>query len=135
MTKFIEKMISGLEIVSKFITINFILCHLMIGFVVPLMIQGVTLRNVLFWSVTTSIYTVVYSFIFKNLVYISVSWFLCKSHLDMQADNLIDGMVELTNPQKVINVYDIAVLNIRYKRLVTRIKQFDQLSQKLIFTN
>lgn len=132
MMKFLNTAVTILNVVSKMTVINMMVCITIISLVVPLMVLGVSTWNVFFWSANTVFFLVAAYFFAVDWVYIFGSWFLCKSHLDYQAENIIEVADKLLNGGTQVRGSDVACFDIRYKQLVKRTKIFDYLSQDLI---
>jgi hypothetical protein len=106
---------------------------LLIGIIIPVMIQGWTIYNLLYWTIVEIPAFVAATTSAMYWVYIFGTWFLCKSYLDIQADFLIEKLEEFASQET--NLFDVrkALAIYRfYTRLVNRIKQFDDLSRDLI---
>jgi hypothetical protein len=131
MVKLLETSLFVLRIASRILLSNFIFTTFAIGIVVPLIVLGVTWNNVIFWTLTNILYFVDAYYFAMDWVYIWGSWFICKSHLDIQADYLIESMERLVETNGGIEV-KIKYLEAQYERLVSRVKTFDELSRDLI---
>ena len=64
--------------------------------------------------------------------YVLGVWFLCKGHLDIHADSIIDKIDDYIRSKKGPNAVGVANLAIEYKKLLVRVKKFDCLSKDLI---
>lgn len=105
-----------------------------VSFFVPLTMLGVTWENVLFWGAMTFFWYVPAGFVVTyNWIYTFGSWFLVKNHLDIQADCILDMVDSLLNSDPVaVRLKDIARIDFRYRKLLYRVNDFDELSRDLI---
>lgn len=102
-------------------------------FVVPLLFFDINITNVLKAMVITLFGILSAASFAQDWMYIFGSWFLCKSHLDVQVDCWIDMTERLvTTKERLVNTVDIRYLEFRYNRLTQRVREFDRLSRDLI---
>src|SRR5437868_15163058 len=84
----------------------------------------------MFWILSATTGFAASYFIAMDTVYIWGSWFICKTHMDLQVEFLISQMEELRKDNN--NAMDIDQLFLRYQNLICRVKTFDNLSKDLI---
>lgn len=133
----LQKFFKIVLLVLKFTSINTIVTATTVvygcGLVAPLAILGVTWKNILKWGTGIVVITMPCYYFAMDWVYVFGSWFLCKSHLDMQADVVTDMMAFLLHTQdQTIKDSDVIYIQFRYNRLVKRVREFDILSRDLI---
>lgn len=128
MATFLSTAVKILNLASTIMASNMMLSIFAVGIVTPVIVQGFTLRNVLYWTAVNIPFFYASYYASLDWVYILGSWFLYKSHLDIQADVIIDKVRESTD----LDVVDVANLDFQYKKLLTRVKKFDNLSKDII---
>lgn len=127
-----DKMLRFLKPASKFVVIEFFLAIFVVCVIIPTMLLGVTLHNILFWSFWVLPQLVVGYYLAIDSMYVyGIIWFLPKYHLDMQSDVIIGKMEQFKMEQELREIHAI-YLDHMYNRLVIRVKQFDILSRDLI---
>ena len=100
-----------------------------------MMIEGVTLTNILFRSFRIFLDFVVCFYFASDWMYVfGAIWYLSKYHLDLQADVFINQLEQYITELELRDIH-VIYLNHLYNKLVVRIKQFDQLSKDLISTS
>lgn len=132
MKQFNERMLKFLKPMSQFFAMEVSLTVIVIGVIVPIMVEGVTVTNALYWSLWILPNLVHAYYLGTDSIYVfGAIWYLPKYHLDAQTDMLINKMEQFAK-QTQLRDMEIYQFDIAFKRLVTRIKQFDQLSRDLI---
>jgi hypothetical protein len=100
--------------------------------VTPITILGFSIGNILFWSISSIPIFIMSYYIGLNWTYVLGVWFLCKGHLDIQADSIIGKIDDYVRSKRDMNVIGVANLDIELKKLIVRVKKFDCLSKDLI---
>ena len=100
--------------------------------VIPITILGFSIGNILFWFIVSIPHLTMSYYTGLNWIYVLGVWFLCKGHLDIQADSVIDNIDDSIRLKTHINIIRVANLDIEYKKLLIRVKKFDCLSKDLI---
>lgn len=130
--KFYQKSLYVVKLVAVVSTINMFYTVVIVGFVIPLTKQGVSVSNVLFWAVSATFWSVSLHYLSTQWAHIFGLWFVCKSHLDMQAKVVRDIIDLLLHSKQMVTDINILYLNFRYVRLCNRVRTFDRLSRDLI---
>lgn len=131
-TKFMRKVLFLVKFAADSININLIIGMILLAFISPILIQGVTTENIIFWTLTNILIFFPNYYVAIDPPYIFGSWFLCKCHLDMQVDQMSDQIEEMLASKQQININEIEKLEISYTKLVSRVKTFDNFSRGLI---
>lgn len=134
-SKWVAIVIKAMKVISHILMVKVEVDIFFFVVVSPIVQEGVSIRNILFWSIVSIwVFPVLY-YVCLDWVYVFGSWYLCKMHFDMQTDFLndqIEKMIEKIGRGAEVTGRDIINLNIYYRRLVTKVKIFDEFSKDLI---
>lgn len=130
---FLEKGVKIIIFMTKIVYINTLMGVIGIGIITPLIMEGFTLENFIFWTLSYLFNIVLMAlYVTRFMIYILGLWFLCKSHLDMQVDYFIEKLNSLEKSNETITDLNIISLDHYYRGLVVRIKDFDKFSSNII---
>ena len=131
--KFSEKVLKFLKIAAPFFVMEIWLTMMVVGIVIPLMVEGITMSNILFWSLLSTFPVLILGYYLgMDLIYIFASiWYLPKYHLDIQTDVIIDRMEQFLTEPEIRDIHVIYLDHV-YNQLLIRVKKFDQLSRDII---
>lgn len=117
---------------SQLLAADITLTVCVIGIIIPVVIQGVSIGNVLYWSLSfVPVPVLTYHFGVDTIYVLGSIWFLSKYHLDLQTDFVVEKMEDFLKLAELRDAH-VFYLDIIFKRLLSRVKEFDRLSKDLI---
>lgn len=100
--------------------------------VTPLVMQGFTWFNLMFWSLWYIRLIGCGFYCSGDFIYVLGLWFLGKSHLDIQGDYVMQLLDHLSHPSAPVTDNEVFLIDLCYKKFVMRIKSFNQFSMDIV---